>query len=132
LSSQTRPKYCLNCGTQLAEGERFCPNCGKATRTVIGPDRRTISYILGFFIIGLRHIIVGRYARGIGFFAAAIVLGIILGYPFTPLSWVIGLALWAFQLYDLYQQRQTAILAPFLFFPSLFWLLSCLAWDGKG
>lgn len=30
-------KYCSNCGTQLQDDARFCPNCGAATGEAIPP-----------------------------------------------------------------------------------------------
>lgn len=107
-------QYCSACGTKMAFGSKFCPTCGKPTAAAetkpvsetISKDRRTLAYVLGFFIVGAGQMVLGKVARGITFFMIAVIFGIIWGIGMSPVPLIIVFGLWIFSLFDLHKLIQ--------------------------
>jgi TM2 domain-containing membrane protein YozV len=108
--------YCTHCGAKIEPNSKFCPGCGKATPLTIAQvapstvPKRSISnsridaaYVLGFFITGVGHMVVGRVARGIVILVGAVFLGFVTISINIGLWIIVAIGYWIFQYYDLHQ-----------------------------
>lgn len=111
--------YCRNCGKEIPEGGRFCPECGcivadspvesavPSVRTdAVDPgmtyNKRSedLALPMSLFITGLGHIYVGKAGKGVALLIAQILcsaLGVI-----TLFTWVGSVILWFYGMYDSY------------------------------
>lgn len=111
--------YCRNCGKEIPEGGRFCPECGcivtDSPAESAAPSVRTdavdpgmtcnkrsedLALLMSLFITGLGHIYVGKAGKGVALLIAQILcsaLGVI-----TLFTWVGSVILWFYGMYDSY------------------------------
>lgn len=115
--------YCRHCGLKIEPTSGFCSHCGRVTplaattqagiaaavhlvtRKSISRDRATLAYIMGIFIAGTGHMVVGRVARGILILAGGMVIGFATGLiGGLILVLISAIAYWIFQMVDLSKQ----------------------------
>lgn len=82
------------------------------TETGISKSRAQLAFIVGIFLTGIGHLIIRQYVRGIILFTVAIIAGTLgsvleLGY----FGILLGLPVWAFSIYDLYNRLKKLGLA---------------------
>lgn len=110
--------YCQNCGKQIPEGGRFCPECGFATSggpaDAFAPSGRVdpssammmhkksegLALLLSLIITGLGHIYVGKSDKGAALLIAQIIC--LVAGAFVLIPWIISLVLWIYGMYDSY------------------------------
>ena len=119
---------CRNCGTEVSQNIRFCQNCGAVMEASAEPRQLfpntsekkavTLAAIAGVFLMGVGHLYLTRFKRGMLIMAVGIVTGIIFfvavfggffGASF-PIAAAIGstrLCLWTFQIYDVNKLTNT-------------------------
>jgi TM2 domain-containing membrane protein YozV len=69
---------------------------------VISTERKVLAYIVGIFIIGVGHMIVGRIGRGVLFFFLGLLIAIGFTYWLGWIGIVFYFAFLAYTLYDLH------------------------------
>ncbi len=111
--------YCCNCGKEIPEGGRFCPECGcivaNSSAEPVAPSARTdavdpemtfkkrseiTALLLSLFVTGLGHIYIGKTDRGIALLLAQILFAmfsIVYLFPF-----IVCVILWFYGMYDSY------------------------------
>jgi TM2 domain-containing membrane protein YozV len=72
-------------------------------RSSISTERKVLAYIVGIFIIGVGHMIVGRIARGVLFFFLSFAIAIGFTYWLGWIGIVFYFAFLAYTLYDLHR-----------------------------
>lgn len=110
--------YCQNCGKEIPEGGRFCPECGFATPNgptgsgvpsgcadassmmMFNKKSEGLALILSLLITGLGHIYAGKTDKGIALLIAQVVCLVVGMFLLVP--WVISLVLWIYGMYDSY------------------------------
>jgi TM2 domain-containing membrane protein YozV len=101
---------------KVEPNSKFCPGCGRATPLTIAQEapstvpKRSFSksridwaYVLGFFITGVGHMLVGRVARGIVILLGAVFIGFVTVYISVFLWIIVAIGYWIFQYYDLHK-----------------------------
>ena len=97
---------CKNCGEEVKDGTKFCPECGAATsqapavtrtRTVQTEKSPALAAILSFLIVGLGQVYLGLNKRGIILFLAAVVSVILM---FVLVGFLLWLIVWGYAIYD--------------------------------
>ena len=102
--------YCPGCGTQNAEGVRFCTQCGTmlplggtsgaALLTPVAqapapPKNPGVAAVLSFFFAGLGQIYNGQIGKGLGimfaYFISILLMFVIIGFITTPILWIWGM-----------------------------------------
>ncbi|MBY9001499.1 MAG: zinc ribbon domain-containing protein [Candidatus Heimdallarchaeota archaeon] len=106
--------YCNNCGANLTDGTKFCPNCGADSGVAAKPAPVTpqqaipqysgtqpyapppmpykvkepiLALILSWFVLGSGHMYAGKPGKGIGLMVGALVSGGIMYGGFFVLLW---------------------------------------------
>lgn len=103
--------YCPNCGKEIPEGAKFCPDCGHgagasgdvsaSAALMFNKKSEGLALILSLLIPGLGHIYVGQTNRGVMILIGFIVCAILGAFLFVP--WIGNLVLWIYGMYDSYK-----------------------------
>lgn len=106
--------YCQNCGKEIPDGAKFCPECGHSSTSGAAPggmDANTavmfnkksegLALILSLLITGLGQIYVGQTTRGIWMLVGAIILWVLTAALLFP--GIILVVLWIYGMYDAYK-----------------------------
>ena len=96
--------FCENCGAELADGAKFCSNCGNR----VGVKRKNIyiALILTFFITGLGSAYAGDVKKGLVLFIARILFALI--GLFVNFFLILSILVWAYAFYEAYKDVQIA------------------------
>ena len=105
--------YCPNCGKELPEGARFCPDCGFSsngfgsggnvdpnTAIMFNKKSEGLALILSLLIPGLGHMYAGKVTKGLWILIGAIVCAVL--FPYVIFTAIGVLALWVYGMYDAY------------------------------
>ncbi|MGI6078822.1 MAG: zinc-ribbon domain-containing protein [Fastidiosipilaceae bacterium] len=122
--------YCSNCGSQMAEDAKFCPNCGKGTGdrprasgtygVVYTEKSAGLAAVLSIIIVGAGQMYAGKVGRGIiillfslfgiGFLYVPSLLAVVTGAMSVGGALMLGsvlvLAWYVFVVYDAYRQAE--------------------------
>ena len=103
--------FCENCGKEMPDDATFCPHCGggmgkNAVKTVKNEKNMIIALIISFLLTGLGIFYAGNKKKGILLFIAGLIF-YILGRA-IPICTIIGVLIWAYGLYDTYNQVKIA------------------------
>lgn len=108
--------FCQNCGKEIPDDATFCPHCGMKNEKAMPKDNPSVSVVkeknmltalvISFIFVGLGIVYAGNNKRGIILFVAGIFFGF-LGLA-APICRVISLLIWAYALYDTYNQVKIA------------------------
>ena len=97
--------FCDNCGCELADGAKFCSNCGNRVE-VRNSKNIYIALVLTFFITGLGSIYAGNKIKGLILLIVRIVF-VIFGV-FINMFLVFSMLVWAYAFYEAYKDVQIA------------------------
>lgn len=108
--------FCQNCGKEIPDGVAFCPHCGikngetsaeDNTSAGVGKNKNMLTaLIISFILTGLGIAYAGNKKKGIILFVVGLVFGF-LGIGISICT-VIALLIWAYGLYETYNQVQIA------------------------
>ena len=108
-------QFCANCGFEMPQSTKFCPECGTSTdgvaqavkntnNAVINPDKSSgLAALLSFLIIGLGQVYIGLTKKGIILFIAAIISGVLM---MVIIGWITWLIVWGYAIYDAYNSAE--------------------------
>ena len=106
---------CEKCGSEIPEGTNFCVNCGTKVNSNAALEQAAnagneknmlLALIISFFLVGLGISYAGNRKKGIALFIVGIIF-IIIGRT-VPICAFVGLALWAYGLYETYNEVRIA------------------------
>ena len=97
--------FCGNCGCEVAEGAKFCSNCGNRVE-VKNSKSIYIALVLTFFISGLGSIYAGNKIKGLILLILRIAF-VIIGW-FVSIFLVFSVLVWAYAFYEAYKDVQIA------------------------
>ncbi|MDO5861998.1 MAG: zinc-ribbon domain-containing protein [Thermoplasmata archaeon] len=105
--------YCTNCGREMPDGAKFCPECGSsatgggeaptstATALMVNKKSDGLAVILSFIIPGLGQLYLGKIDRGLAMLVGGIALGLLsLWLLFPAIAYIV---VWIYSMYDAYQ-----------------------------
>lgn len=101
--------YCENCGKEIPDGAAFCSFCGKPVKNsvkTVNEKNMVLALIISFILIGLGIVYAGNKKKGLIFFVAGFILNL-LGRA-VPVLAALGLIIWAYALYDTYNEVKIA------------------------
>lgn len=99
--------YCGNCGKEIPDGAAFCPECGfKVKPKKAGDKSMILALIISFFLTGLGIAYVGNKKKGITLFLVFLIFYIL--SRFMPICFVISSIIWAYGLFETYNQVKKA------------------------
>ena len=108
--------FCENCGKEIPDDATFCPHCGFSSSKLKKEDKTPVSVaqnknmifalIISFILTGLGIFYAGNKKKGLILFIVGLIFGILgLGIPICS---VIGLLIWAYALYETYNEVKIA------------------------
>ena len=117
-SPNIRTKFCVHCGERINYYSEICPKCGvrqtvqihrtsSVTPQKIPSKNPALAAILNVLLIGLGHLYLGKFMRGLGLFIISV--GILTITTFSAGSdamWGMVIVLWLFAGYDGYNQAK--------------------------
>lgn len=107
--------FCEKCGSEIPEGTNFCVNCGTKVKSNATSGKASnagkeknmlLALVLSFLLFGLGIAYAGNIKKGIALF----ILGLIFTFigRTVPLCAFIGAAIWAYALYETYNEVKVA------------------------
>ncbi len=105
--------FCEKCGKEIPDGVKFCPSCGHDNQNHINAGKSPskdknliLALVISFLLTGLGIAYAGDKKKGIILFIVGLVLNII-GRA-IPILTVAGIIVWAYGLYETYNQAKIA------------------------
>ena len=108
--------FCQNCGKEIPDDVAFCSHCGlkiqksptvdKTPKTLSNNKNMIVALIISFILTGLGIAYAGNKKKGIILFIVGLIFGI-LGTGIGIFA-VIGLLIWAYALYETYNEVKKA------------------------
>ena len=93
--------YCESCGAEIPDDVTFCSNCGKKIENSIVKSKDVaLALIISFILIGLGVAYAGNKKKGIILFVVGLIA--------VPICSVIGILIWAYGLYETYNEVKIA------------------------
>lgn len=96
-TTQTRTKFCSNCGEQIDVHAEICPHCGVRVATQPSTKNPTTAVILSFFVVGLGQVYNGKYMKAIIMFVLAVVSAMLWGIGIGVIT---SLIIWIWSMTD--------------------------------
>lgn len=108
--------FCEKCGSEVADGSRFCKYCGSRINPSANASNRAFNVkkdknmitalIISFILPGMGIFYAGNKKKGIVLFIAGLIFAF-MGIR-APISAVIGILIWAYGLYGTYNEVRIA------------------------
>ena len=108
--------FCQNCGKEIPDDATFCTHCGskggknpnvdKTQKTLTNNKNMIVALVISFFLVGLGIFYAGNKKKGIILFIVGLIFYILGGG--IAIFAVIGLLIWAYALYETYNEVKIA------------------------
>ena len=102
--------FCEKCGKEIPDGATFCSHCGEPIKNnvnqVTGEKNMILALIISFVLPGLGIFYAGNRKKGLILFVLGLIFSLI-GRS-VPIFAAIGLIIWAYALYDTYNEIKIA------------------------